>query len=183
MARPSYVDSVALLKQRVEIIGDALPLVERPPRHDDDVLGPSMFRMLVEEVSLAGLTLPGLYVARTELRGVVFRDADLHLAAFNWSDIVECDFTRADLSDADLRACQFERCTFRDSCLVRADLRGSRFEQCAFEGANLDGARLHRRTKFLGLLPIGSDQRSLLLTDEQRRAVHWSADVPEPGAG
>ncbi len=46
--RPPYRDSVAVLKDRVEIIGDALPEVTRNPRHDDEVLGPSIFRMLLE---------------------------------------------------------------------------------------------------------------------------------------
>jgi BTB/POZ domain-containing protein KCTD9 len=183
MARPSYTDSVAVLKERVAILGDALLLVDRCPRHDDGVVGPSIFRMLVEDVSLAGLTLPGLYVGRAELRGVVFRDADLHLSAFNWSDIVECDFTGADLSDADLRACGFVRCSFRGANLAGADLRASSFEGCSFEGANAVGARLHRRSKAFGFIPTGADQQSLPLTAEQRSVVQWCRDAPEPGGG
>jgi BTB/POZ domain-containing protein KCTD9 len=182
-ARPSYTDSVGVLKERVDILGDALPDVSRPPRHDDEVLGPSVFRMGVAEVSLDDLTLPGLYVSRSELERLSFRGTDLHLSTFNWSDIIECDFSGADLSGADLRACKFERCDFSRAILVGADLRGSSFESSTFSEADLTGALLQRRRGLLGLLKLAEDQRSLPLSVEQRRSVSWREDAPEPGGG
>ena len=183
LARPQYAESIAILKERLDIIGDALPEVTERPRHDDEILGPTIFRMSAADVSLASLTLTGLYVARTELRRVAFHETELRLAVFNWSDIVECDFRRADLSDADFRACRFVRCSFRDATLMRADLRGSTFDECSFEGANFTGAQLYRRPGLLGVIPLGFDQRSLPLSAEQRRVAEWCAEAPEPAGG
>ncbi len=183
MARPSYLESVAILKERVEIIGDALPDVTRNPRHDDEVLGPSMFRMLIEDVALDGLSLPGLYVGRTELRRVSFKGSDLRLSTFNWSDINDCDFTDADLSEADLRACQFVRCAFTSALMRRADLRRSSFGGCSFTDADLTEAVLHRRPKLLGFIEVTSDKDGPRLSGAQRWAARWSPDAPEPGGG
>jgi BTB/POZ domain-containing protein KCTD9 len=181
--RASYRESVAVLAERVDIIGGPLPSVTRPPRHDDEELGPSLFRLLLQGVSLDDLTLPGLYVGRSELKAVSFRNSDLHLSAFNWSDVVECDFTAADLSGADLRACQFVRCTFRGANLSTADLRASSFDACVFDGAVMRAARLYRGRRILGLIKVGPDQTGLSLSDQQRREVEWSVDAPEPGGG
>ena len=181
--RPSYEQSVATLKQRVEIVGDPLPSLDRRPRHDDDVLGPSIVRMQVADVSAAGLTLPCLYVGRSELRKVVFAGADLHLSTLNWNDVVECDFSKADFVEADLRACRFRQCTFRGADLSRADLRGSTFDRCLFDGASMRGTRLQRPRRRLGFLRVGASQESLPLSGEQRKLVDWCEDAPEPGGG
>jgi hypothetical protein len=69
--RVSYDASFAILKARVEIIGEPQPAVDRPPKHDDDNLGPSIFRLMLEDVSLSHLTIPDLYVGRSELTSVV----------------------------------------------------------------------------------------------------------------
>jgi len=181
--RPSYPESVAVLKERVEIIGDALSEVTRNPCHDDEVLGPSIFRMLLEDFSLEGLTLLGLYVGRSELRRVSFRDSDLSLSTFNWSDFEQCSFEGADLSRADLRACNFMRCRFDMAILNSADLRGSSFEHCTFERAQFLGTQLFRRSRMFGFVKVGDDQEALPLSTEQRRAASWSGDTPEPGGG
>lgn len=178
--RPSYDSSFAVLKERVEIIGTAQAQVSRPPRHDDDDFGPSIFRMLLEDVDLANLTVPGLYVGRSQLRRISFRDSDLHLSALNWSGLEECDFSGADLSGSDLRACRFVRCLFRGANLAQADLRGSTFEACAFDDAVMRGAVVHRRHRLLGLLKLGSSPR---LSAVQRAGISWSADTTEPGGG
>ena len=181
--RIDYGRSLALLRERVEIIGDAQPSVVRPPRHDDESLGPSIFRQLVGDVALADLTLPGLYVGRSELRRVSFRGSDLHFATFNWSDFADCDFTAADLTGADLRACQFVGCTFRDADLSSADLRLSTFDRCTFERALMRGTKLHRRPRVLGFFRCGPDQTHVPLVDQQRREAEWCPDLPEPGGG
>jgi uncharacterized protein YjbI with pentapeptide repeats len=181
--RASYRESVAVLAERVEIMGGPLPSVTRPPRHDDEALGPSVFRLSLQGVSLEDLTLRGLYVGRSELKAVSFRNSDLQLSAFNWSDVVDSDFTAADLSGADLRSCRFVRCTFRGANLSTADLRASSFEACVFDDAVMRGARLYRRPRILGLIKAGPDQTGLSLSDEQRRQVEWCVDAPEPGGG
>jgi len=183
MTRPSYTESFAVLSERIDIIGDPLPSIHRPPRHDDDELGPSIFRMSVEEVLIEGLTLPGLYVGRSELVRVSFKDTDLHLSAFNWSDIFDCDFSGADLSDTDLRACKFLRCNFSGANLAGSDLRGSTFEGSTFSDADLRNALLQRRRKLFGLVSTSMDESHLELSAEQRRSLRWSDDAPEPGGG
>jgi uncharacterized protein YjbI with pentapeptide repeats len=181
--RAGYDASFAVLKERVEIVGDPRPSVTRPPRHDDDELGPSIVRLRLEGVVLAGLTLRGLYVGRSELRGVSFGDSDLRLSAFNWSDLIDCDFTAADLGGADLRACRFVRCTFRGADLSGADLRMSSFDGSTFEGAVMQGARLHRRARILGFFRAGRAQAGMVLTARQRHEAEWCSDAPEPGGG
>jgi len=189
MTRPSYADSIRILDDRVGIVGGALPSVERVPRHDDGVPGPSVFRTRVEDVSLAGLTLTGLYVGRSLVHRVSFSGCELRLAAFNWSDVSDCDFESADLAGADLRACRFVRCSFRRANLAGADLRCSTFSGCRFDEANLDGAQLYRRPGILGVLPgivmvprLGF-RTNPRLTSAQRRQVRWCRDAPVPGGG
>jgi len=181
--RPSYEDSFAVLKDRVEMIGDPQARVSRPPRHDDEELGPSIFRLSLEDVDLTNLCLPGLYVGRSELRRISFAGSDLHFSTFNWSDLVDCDFRGADLSGSDLRACKFVRCLFRDANLARSDLRGSDFEACAFDHAAMGRSALYRRPRTLGFLKLGTDQETLPLSAAQRAEIAWSPDVAEPGGG
>jgi hypothetical protein len=123
--RRPYDQSVAILKERIDVIGEPLASLDRRPQHDDEVLGPSIFRMIVEDVAVNELSLPCLYVGRSKLQRVSFTSSDLHLSAINWSDLVECDFSRASLVDADLRACNFASCVFTGADLSGADLRGS----------------------------------------------------------
>lgn len=180
--KPPYEQSIAILKERVDIIGEALASLDRRPQHDDEVLGPSMFRMSVEDVSLDALTLPCLYVGRSELARVSFASTDLRLSTMNWSDVLECDFSGAILAAADLRACRFQKCTFREADLADADLRGSSFEDCVFDGAIMRGTKLHRphRRFFVRREP---GQESLPLSADQRAEIDWCADAPEPGGG
>jgi uncharacterized protein YjbI with pentapeptide repeats len=178
---PPYEQSVAILKERVEIIGDALSSLDRRPQHDDEVHGPRIFRMFVEDVSLDWLTLPCLYVGRSELDQVSFASTDLYLSTMNWSDLVSCDFSGAILAAADLRACQFWKCTFREADLSDADLRGSSFEDCVFENAIMRGTKLYRPLKPFGLWRAG--QQSLPLSADQRAEIAWCGDAPKPGGG
>lgn len=167
--RRSYEESFATLAEAVEIVGEPRPVVTRPPRADDQEFGPSIFRSLVEGADLSELTLPGLYVGRSELRRVYFAGSDLQLSTFNWNDVSACSFYRCDLSGADLRACSFERCAFTQADLAQADLRHSSFKDCDFTGARLDGAMLFPH------------QRPLLrLAPEQDGVVAWSDESAEP---
>jgi len=115
-------ESVAILHERVEIIGGPRPIVERPSRHDDEDLGPSIVRAALDDV-------------------------------------------------------------FHSANLARTDVSGSSFELCTFEAASLDGAKLYRTPRLLGLLKRGRDQTNLPLSETQRHEVEWCADAPAPGGG
>lgn len=169
--RRSYHESFAVLTEAVEIVGEPRPVVTRPPRADDLEFGPSIFRTLVEGVDLSDLTLPGLYVGRSELRAVFLAGSDLRLATFNWNDVSACSFYRCDLSGADLRACNFERCAFTQADLTQADLRHSSFRDCDFTGARLGGTLL-----------LPNQRALLLLSTEQEAVIAWSDDS-EPTGG
>ncbi len=178
----TYTDSVNVLKERVDIIGDALPEVTRVPRPDDDPIGPRIFRMRLDDVDLSGLCLPGLYVSRSELTRIRFAGTELRLAVFNWNDILDCDFSGADLSGAELRCARFVRCRFDAALLKDADLRGSVFEGCSFKDSLFDGTLLQRGGP-LRWLGIERGQESLPLSTRQRAAVRWTHDAPEAPGG
>jgi uncharacterized protein YjbI with pentapeptide repeats len=178
----SYPESVAVLKERVEIIGDALAQVTQVPRPEDDPIGPSIFRMGLEDADISGLCLPGLYVARSVLTRVTFKGTELRLSAFNWNGLHDCDFSATDLRHADLRSSRFVRCTFDGAVLESADLRGSAFERCSFVGARFHGALL-QKGGVLSRLGVSRRQEALPLSAEQRAVVHWAADAPEAPGG
>ena len=152
------------------------------PRPGDDPFGPSIFRTAVVDADLGDLSLPGLYVSRSELSRVRFTGTELRLSAFNWNTILDCDFTRADFREAELRCSRFVRCCFTGALLQGADLRGSRFEACSFVDARLDGAALQRGGP-LRWLGIGRRQESLPLSGLQRAAVRWCDDAPYAPGG
>jgi len=56
-----------------------------------------------------------------------------------WNDFIDCNFTGADLTGADLRASLFERCCFTGATLLGADVRQSTFDGCNFGGAKMNG--------------------------------------------
>jgi BTB/POZ domain-containing protein KCTD9 len=171
--RLPYEKSFARLREVVDIMGEPRPAVTEPPRYDDAEMGPTVFRMLVEDVSLENLTVPGLFVGRSELLRVSFRGTDLRLSTLNWSNFLDCDFREVDFSGADLRACIFVRCSFARANLEDTDLRVSTFEGCSFDGAIVRGMKLCSL----------SDQKRLLLSREQQSEVNWLVDAPEPGGG
>jgi uncharacterized protein YjbI with pentapeptide repeats len=170
--RRSYHESFTVLNEAVEIVGEPRPVVTRPPRADDLEFGPSIIRTLVEGADLSDLTLPGLYVGRSELRRVFLAGSDLRLSTFNWNDVSACSFYRCDLSGADLRACNFERCSFTQAELTQADMRHSTFRDCDFTGARLGGTLL-----------LPSQRALLLLSTEQDAVIAWSDETAEPTAG
>jgi uncharacterized protein YjbI with pentapeptide repeats len=178
----NYPESVAVLKERVEIIGDALPHVTQVPRPADDPIGPSIFRMRLEDADISGLSLPGLYVGRSVLTRVSFKASELRLSAFNWNGLHDCNFSAADLERADLRSSRFVRCSFDGAILEGADLRGSSFERCSFVAARFQGTLLQKRG-LLGWLGVDRGQEGLPLSAEQRAVVHWAADAPEAPGG
>ena len=174
----SYAESFALLQERVELIGEPRPEVSRPPRHDDEEPGPSIFRSVAEDEDFLALTLPGLFVGRSSIVNVSFTGSDLRLSTFNWSDFTLCDFSGCNLAGSDLRACRFNSCSFENAELTNADLRRSEFRSCNFTGARMAGVRVVRASWLSRLAGHG-----LSLSREQRAEVAWSERGPEPEGG
>ena len=70
--RLSYDDSCrSLQSQQLIDEGEIPPLSQRPPRHDDDVLGVSFFRTELANAKLERLTLPRTFF-RSEIRATSF---------------------------------------------------------------------------------------------------------------
>ena len=171
--RLPYLASCQLLISQHLIDGDEVPpLPDRPPRHDDEVLGVGFFRTQLADTKLDGLTLPRTYLGRSKIRSVSFRDSDLSESTANWNDFTDVDFSSADLSRADLRASVFERVSFRGASLRGADLRHATFIDCSFADADFTGAKLARESEsLLGLSPT------------QRGVIEWHVDQGEKPAG
>jgi uncharacterized protein YjbI with pentapeptide repeats len=172
MKLSSYDESLARFTDITGHDARAKPHVTSRPRYDDEDPGPSLFRTLLADCSLERMTLPGLFVGRSELSRVSFTASDLHLSTFCWNDLTQCWFDRCDLADSDLRSSNFNRCDFSHANLTRCDLRHSSFEECRFDGAVLAGA------------VASEDQRGPLgLSDEQSGAVSWKTPGPQPDGG
>ena len=83
------------------------------------------------------------YARPLELKGRVFRDAELDsaiLCAVNFEDTI---FNYADLSKAKLNGAKFINAELHDTLLVEADLHGAYLTEAKFHGADLTGAELH----------------------------------------
>jgi BTB/POZ domain-containing protein KCTD9 len=143
------------------------------PNHNDTVLGFSFFRTLLEDAKLENLTIPRTFFGHSGFERVSFRNSDVSESRMCWNDWVECDFTDAVLTGADLRGSEYVRCRFARADLTNADLRHSSFQDCDFTDARLHGARL---TRWQGT--------SLTLTAAQQAEIEWHMDDgPEPPGG
>lgn len=172
MKRSSYDESLARFTAITGHDARAKPEVTARPKYDDDDPGPSLFRTLLEDCSLERMTLPGLFVGRSELERVSFTASDLHLSTMCWNDFARCWFDKCDLTDSDLRSSRFTNCDFRKADMTRCDLRHSTFEACRFDGAILAGAT------------ASEDQREALgLSNQQLREVSWKAPGTLPDGG
>jgi BTB/POZ domain-containing protein KCTD9 len=170
--RRTYDDSCREL-QRQGWIEDSPPLPTRRPRHDDDVLGVSFFRTLVEDADLSNMTLPRTFFGRSEIHRTSFRNADLAESVLCWNDFVDVDFSSCALARGDLRAASFRGVSFADADLQETDLRRSTFEACKFDGAGLRGAKL-----------TVEQGRALELSAAQRSVIAWQdEDGDEPDGG
>jgi hypothetical protein len=172
--RLSYEDSFRVLQREGwEAEGPLVPMLSRAPRYDDEVLGVSFFRTLVEGSKFDNLTLPRTYFSRSEIRQSSFVDADLHESVANWNDVEDVDFSRADLSRFDFRGCDLQGVNFDDAVLVDADLRCCGFRNCSFVGADLTRTKITREAG--ALLPLSAEQRS---------QIDWQeTDGPDPDGG
>jgi len=173
LERLSYPESYRRAKNTFELFGNPKPEISARPRHDDDDPGPSILRYRLVDCDLSHLTLYGLFIGRSELRKVTFRDTDMHLSTFCWNDFVECDFTEANLQGSDLRSSIFTSCIFRNTNLEGCDLRHSTFEKCVFQESKMSGAILTH-----------GQRPTLKLSRDQRKGVRWkflSGALPEGG--
>lgn len=173
-ARLSYEESCRRLQPALLDEGAIPPIPERVPRHDDEVSGVSIFRMLLgADVDLSNLTLPRTFFGRSELNGTALRNTDLTESNLCWNDFNKVDFSRAVLAGADLRASNFEQADFTAANLERADLRRSRFNKCRFDDAVLKGAVMTH-----------AQGKKLSLSEAQRASIAWTSDDgPEPEGG
>ena len=171
--RKPYEESCRVLQGLTILDPGEFPLLPaRQPRHDDEQHGLSFFRTRLDNVSLAGLTLPRTFFGRSEIRDVSFSGSDLSESTATWNDFIDVDFRGCDLSRADLRATIFERVNFQDAILNGADLRRGTFRGCKFANADFTGAKLSRA--------IGWFAR---LSASQRASAewHWGGELPEGG--
>jgi BTB/POZ domain-containing protein KCTD9 len=142
------------------------------PNYDDDILGFSFFRHIIEDGDFSDLTLPRTYFGRSGFERVNFRNTDLSGSRMCWNDFTECDFSKADLSGCDMRASRFQDCRFDGTVLCRADLRHSSFEGSSFTEADMSHA-------------IADKNESIdCLTELQFATMNLHADSgPEPPGG
>ena len=161
--------------QKLQLLdaGEIPPLLQRPPRHDDEDLGVSFFRTALADAKLEQLTLPWTFFGRSEIRAASFKGTDLTGTVANWNDFIDVDFSEANLAGADLRATLFERVKFTGASLVGADLRCCGFKQCDFTGADMTDVKLTRKAG-----------TALKLSQEQQYSVDWQdEDGEEPEGG
>lgn len=151
----------------------APPIRSRKPKYDEEEsLGVNFFRTRVEG-NLSGLTLPRTFFGRSEIKGASFHGTDLRESALCWNDFVDVDFSRAVLSDSDLRASLFERVSFVEADLGSVDLRRSAFTNCSFDRASMKGTILTRR-----------QGETLSLSASQLSEIYWVDDEgDEPDGG
>jgi uncharacterized protein YjbI with pentapeptide repeats len=171
--RLSYNDSCGVLQSQQIIEGEIPPMPERPPRHDDEVLGVSFFRTELANAKLEHLTLPRTFFGRSEIRATSFADTDLSESTANWNDFIDVDFSSADLSRFDFRASVFQSVRFIGSRLVGADFRHCTFTGCDFTNADLTSAKFTKQAA-----------AALRLSSEQQSVIGWQTDDgAEPGGG
>lgn len=127
---------------------------------------------MAAEAKLEHLTLPRTFFSRSEIRAISFRGSELCQSTANWNDFIDVDFTSADLTDSDFRACLFEQVRFIEANLSGVDFRYCGFKNCDFSGAELSGAKLTQK--------VG---RALHLSPEQQSVIDWQADDGEEPEG
>jgi uncharacterized protein YjbI with pentapeptide repeats len=155
--------------------GDIPPLPTKPPAYDDEILGVEFFRTWLngkEGADFQNLTLTRTYFSRSQISDISFFNTDLSESVANWNDFEDVDFSSADMSRFDLRACRVLRTKFVGALLKDADLRCCYFEQCDFSNADLTGAKILREMSIMLNLSAG-----------QNAVVDWQDEDGEEPAG
>lgn len=147
---------------------------DQVPQADDDVLGVSFFRTLVDGADdLSNLTLTRTFFGRSEVNGAVFRNTDFTESNLCWNDFTDVDFTAAQLIRCDMRASMFTRVRFVSADLSGADMRQSSYENCVFDNASMAGTVL-----------TSAQRKQITLSARQRAEATWNDDDgPEPNGG
>jgi uncharacterized protein YjbI with pentapeptide repeats len=146
------------------------------PNHDDQELGFSYYKSVLEDADCGNLTLPRTFFGRSWFVRSSFANSDLSESRMCWNDFDECDFSGTDLSGCDMRASKFKGCKFVGAVLRSADLRRSTLEGCDFSGADLSNA-VAEDADFQGCVQD-------FLSDDQQAGMVWSEDEgPEPPGG
>jgi hypothetical protein len=172
--RRSVEESLAFLRERAHPVKMPRQKVrfpwDRPELgYEMDFLGLRFSGVTLAEVDLDGLSLPRTLFEQSRFLGVSFRNSDLKLSLLHAVDVVDCDFTDADLVRVEATTATFFACRFTGAILIGADLCRATFENCDFAGANLTGARLYRTWR-----------DRLELSDHQRRfEVNWQDENQE----
>jgi uncharacterized protein YjbI with pentapeptide repeats len=174
MSRPSFEESIERLKALGIIGADETPRLpdQMPQADDEDPCGLSIYRMALEGRELDGLSLPRTFFGLSEISECTFRSADLSESNLCWNGFHNVDFSGADMTGCDLRASIYENVNFSGANLSQADLRQCDFVGCTFAGATLSGAKLTREAA-----------EALDLSDSQRSSVDWQADEGDEPLG
>jgi BTB/POZ domain-containing protein KCTD9 len=153
--RLDFTQSIERLRKLGFVSPDEHPQIpSRMPQYDDDTIeGFSIFRSGNDStMDMSNLTIPRIYVGRSELDGVAIRNTDLNESNLCWNDFLRCDFELAILDRSDMRASNFDQCNFAFASLRKTDLRLSNFSGCQFKNADLSGAIFAKeQLKQLGL--------------------------------
>jgi len=153
--------------------GNIPPICDHIPRYDDEILCLSFFRTVVEDAKMEDLTIPRTYFSRSQIERTSFRNSEMTESVANWNNFEDVDFSGANLTRFDFRACQIDRVKFVGADLTSADLRCCAFDGCDFKDANMNGTRL---TRMVG--------EPLDLSPTQRTQVEWhDDDGEEPDGG
>jgi uncharacterized protein YjbI with pentapeptide repeats len=100
-------------------------------------------------ISFDGVRMTGVQLIDCVLVDVTFHEVKLDLAALRFTkfrkvEFRDCNLTRADFANADLRGARFVRCDLSGAQFSHAQAEGARFENCWLEGvggvAHLRGA-------------------------------------------
>lgn len=122
----------------------------------------SFFRTEVIGEEFSRLTMPRTFFARTGIASTLFRDTDLQGSFMCWNDWLDCDFSKANLAQADMRCCQFMYCDFTETDLTTADLRNSDFVHCDFTNAQMSNACL-----------TPDQMQTISLSELQKSMINW----------
>jgi len=142
--RKSFDESCQILRDLGFIKPDEQPVIPpcQPKYEDEEPLGVSFFRWIIEDMILADLTLPRTYFGKSEFINCAFRNCDLNDSNLIWNDFKQIDFSHSNLSNSDMRGSVFDSCSFVKADLTSADLRQSSFNGCKFTGARMKGAKV-----------------------------------------
>lgn len=180
VARLSFEHSLTALRSRgLDVPTSAADVPRRMPSIRDGN-GLTFFRTRVETEDFRDLTISWSLFLRSEIVDCRFENADLSESSMTWCNWTNCNFMRADLRGCDLRRSVFRKCDFWEAILDDADLRGAQFVDCHFNHARMNRAKLE---KPFGLF-AAIRRRKLRLSQEQAQQITWvSSTGSDPDGG